>query len=71
MRAFELQVVLRGVDILIFFRTPNRRPFREAAMMPFVLGQHDAAVHIETVNVKRRVKRMQGRRMVGTAKFSA
>lgn len=56
--------------MLIFFRIPNRRPFYLAAMMPFVLGQHhDAAVHIETIDVKRLVKRMQNRRIVGIEKI--
>tara|TARA_B100000161_G_C33452375_1_gene369724 strand:- start:404 stop:760 length:357 start_codon:yes stop_codon:yes gene_type:complete len=68
-RAFELRVVPRGVDMLIFFRIPNRRPFYLAAMMPFVLGQHHAAVHIETIDVKRLVKRMQNRRIVGIEKI--
>ena len=41
--------------MLIFFRIPNRRPFYLAAMIicPWL---HHAAVHIETIDVKRLVK---------------
>ena len=38
-------------------------------MMPFAIGQHDTAVHIEAIDLETGVESVQQRRVIGSAQF--
>ena len=67
MRPVEFRFILcrMHIVVLVFLRVSNGGPFGIGIVMPFAARHYDAIIHIETVDVKRCIKRVQDSRVIG------
>ena len=63
-RTVQLRFELSRVYLLVLVGIRDCRPLRIAAMVLLAFGHHDLAIHIEAVNVERRIERVQQCRVI-------
>ena len=64
MRTVKLRFEFCRVYLLALTGIRDCRPLRVAAMVPLAVGHHDPAVHIEAVDVERRIECVQPCRVI-------